>query len=78
MRGDFGKEIMAVTFWDFTCVRVCGHGHEWQNEKLGGGRERRAVTPRAWCLPNTLNYISKGLTESGRESEREGREWAKV
>lgn len=27
------------------------------------------MTPRAWCLPNTLNYISKGLTESGRERE---------
>lgn len=38
VRGDFGKEIMAVTFWDFRCVRVCGHGHEWQNEKLGGVR----------------------------------------
>lgn len=27
------------------------------------------MTPRAWCLPNTLIYTSKGLAER--------REWAK-
>lgn len=29
------------------------------------------MTPRAWCLPNTLIYNSKGLTERQEREERE-------
>lgn len=35
-------------------------------------QERKEMTPRAWCLPNTISYNSKGLSERwGERGENE-------
>lgn len=35
-------------------------------------QERGEVTPRAWCLPNTIIYNSEGLTERSEREVRNG------
>lgn len=50
--------------------------NEWKNEKVKDKRSVRRgeeLTPRAWCLPSTIIYNSKGPTER----QEAGEEWAR-
>lgn len=49
--------------------------------KIEENQERKNVTPRAWCLPNTISYNSKGLSKRQRKEgkiSKTNKMWTKL